>query len=93
MVTVHNLNGTSDNLPPSSSSSWREWWEGKKGRKFSKCSRYGCNRQALVGAHVQKASPEASDKWYIVPLCQQCNRRPSEERFNVEDNDLQSVTD
>lgn len=92
MVTVHNLNGTSDNLPPAGFSSWRAWWEGKKGRKFSKCSRYGCNRQAEVGAHVQKASPAATKEWYIVPLCQQCNGLSPKERFDVKDNDLQRIT-
>ena len=29
-IEVKNLNGTTDNTPPSQYSSWQEWWENKK---------------------------------------------------------------
>jgi len=89
MVLVHNLNGTSDNLPPKGYSSWKEWWEEKKGRKFSTCSRSGCATSAEVGAHVQKVY--GGNAWYIVPLCRSCNGKSSTEKFEVRENDLQPV--
>jgi hypothetical protein len=90
MIKVKNLNGTSDNTPPKGYTSWRSWWEAKKGRKFDTCSCSGCKSSATVGAHVQKAS--STDKsWYIVPLCSSCNKKPKSEEFEVREYDLVAV--
>ena len=53
-VEVKNLNGTTDNSPPSQYSSWKEWWEKQKNREFLFCSCTGCFNFAEVGAHVKK---------------------------------------
>lgn len=90
MVKVKNLNGTSDNNPPSPYLTWKEWWEDKKGRKVGICSCEGCLNRAEVGAHVQKAN--VSDrKWYIVPLCTRCNVSKKNVEFSVNENDLEPV--
>lgn len=89
MALVKNLNGTSDNNPPAGYVSWREWWEVKKGRKFSTCSRSDCSKSAEVGAHVQKVGP--SNKWYIVPLCKGCNNEKKDLVFEVRDEDLEPI--
>jgi hypothetical protein len=89
MTKVKNLNGTSDNKAPSGYTSWRNWWETKKNRKFSTCSCVDCIKNAEVGAHVQKVGP--SDKWYIVPLCNSCNVGKKNLVFEVRDNDLEPV--
>ena len=92
MIVVHNLKGTSDNNVPNGYSSWRNWWECQKGRRFSDCSCEGCFEQATVGAHVQKDSI-LDRKWYIVPLCNSCNVSKTGISFNVRENDLQPVND
>jgi len=89
MTKVKNLNGTSTNTPPPGYSSWKAWWEAKKGRKFSSCSCGGCTYSAAVGAHVQKVY--GGNEWYIVPLCRTCNNQSSSVIFEVRDADLQAV--
>lgn len=90
MIKVKNINGTSDNKPPKGYSSWEEWWEEKKGRKFDTCSCHDCTNNAEVGAHVQKSS-FYSNKWYIVPLCKACNNKAKDEVFEVREYDLEEV--
>lgn len=90
MIKVKNLNGTSGNVPPKGYSSWKSWWESQKGRKFDSCSCSKCKNPAIVGAHVQKVS--LSDrKWYIVPLCATCNKKPKGKEFEVRECDLVAV--
>ncbi|MBR6982012.1 MAG: hypothetical protein IKH75_00535 [Ruminococcus sp.] len=90
MVKVKNLNGTSNRVPSDGSSSWQEWWEKKKKRKFGECSRINCSVKAEVGAHVQKALIN-DRRWYIVPLCRACNSSKSENGFYVDEKDLEPV--
>ena len=90
MIKVKNLNGTSDNAPPAGYSSWKQWWEEKKGRKFGTCSCGDCNSSAEVGAHVQKAY-STDLKWYIVPLRTGCNVGKKNVIFEVRENDLEPV--
>ena len=90
MAQVKNLNGTSDNHPPIGYSSWKEWWEKKKGRSFNYCSCKECTNKAIVGAHVQKAY-DTDRKWYIVPLCTECNVSKKNMVFEVSDFDLEPV--
>ncbi len=85
MTEVKNIKGTVDNYPKNGYYTWKEFWEDKKGRKFSTCS--CCNGRAEVGAHVIKVS--YSNRWYIVPLCRSCNQK--ETSFMVRDADLEPV--
>ena len=87
MILVKNLKGTSDNLP-NGYSSWRDFWESKKGYWPSKCAAYGCYGKPEVGAHVIKVY--GNDKsWYIVPLCYSCNN--SDNTFYVDESMLVPV--
>ncbi|CAA7603141.1 Hypothetical protein DEACI_3964 [Acididesulfobacillus acetoxydans] len=90
MVKVKNLNGTGDNTPPGGYSSWKEWWESKKRRRFGICSCDDCSSRAEVGAHVQKVS-STDRSWYIVPLCVACNKKPKAEVFEVRGSDLEAA--
>lgn len=90
MPKVKNLNGTGDRLPVGYSS-WLDFWERKTGKKAGKCGCRGCTKKATDGAHIQKA--DSDDRhWYIVPLCHECNMKPSSEEFYV-DETLVSVRD
>lgn len=90
MTEVHNLNNTSDRMPPNGYATWKDWWEAKKGRKFGTCSCLGCTSFAEVGAHVQKRN-STDRKWYIIPLCRKCNTKSSSESFYVRDCDLEPI--
>lgn len=87
-IKVKNLNGTTDNKPPKGS--WKIWWEEQTHNKFSRCSCKTCDNNAEVGAHVQKAE-SADRKWYIVPLCIECNVTKKNELFEVEKDKLVPV--
>ncbi len=86
MALVKNIKGSSDNVAPSGYSSWKEFWEVKKGRKFSYCACLTCSNQAVYGGHVKKVY--GSNEWYIVPLCEKCNNYANEDPFEVNDSDL-----
>lgn len=90
MVEVHNLNNTADRQPPKGYDTWRQWWEAKKKHKFGTCSCYDCANSAIVGAHVQKHS-SSDRKWYIVPLCRECNGKKGEVIFRVREKDLEAI--
>lgn len=91
MTKVKNLNGTDGNTPGSKGyATWKEFWEGETGKKFSTCSCSGCNASAKVGAHVQKYNV-ADNKWYIVPLCISCNVSKKDQVFEVRDSDLVAI--
>lgn len=79
MEKVKNLNGTSDNAC-TVCGSWLKHWEKKSGKKKDECG--ACTNKATVGAHVQKADGK-DNAWYIVPLCDACNKKSSDETFNV----------
>lgn len=83
MVKVKNLNGTGNRLPVGYSS-WLDFWEKKTGKKASECGRSGCAKKATDGAHVQKADSD-DRRWYIVPLCHECNMKPSSEEFYIDE--------
>ena len=90
-MKVKNLNGTSKYKPIKKGySSWKEFWEDKKGKKFNYCSCIDCKSPAEVGGHVQKAY-STDQKWYIIPLCKSCNKRKKEDIFEVRAIDLEEV--
>ena len=89
MAIVRNINGSSDNRPPRGYSSWKEYWEDKKKRKFSYCSCVSCVEKAAVGGHVKKVN--GTNSWYIVPICISHNNLPSTYSYEVKDDDLLPV--
>ena len=72
-MIVKNINGTSGHI--CGCVSWLEHW-----KKFSKqslltsCPTKGCSNEIEVGAHVQE-NRALDQKWYIVPLCKECNAK------------------
>lgn len=89
MALVKNIKGSSDNNPPSGYSSWREYWEVNKKRKFSFCSCTTCSKDAEVGGHVKKVY--GSNEWYIVPICTRHNNFSYTDSYEVKDEDLLRV--
>ena len=89
MAIVKNLNGTADNRPPEGYSSWKEYWEANKNRKFSLCSCLSCCKPATVGGHVKKVY--GSGEWYIVPICYEHNNLSDYQPYEVADFDMLRV--
>lgn len=90
IVKVKNLNGTSK-YKTKSGKAWLDEWEEIKKRPASYCWRDGCVKSTdLVGAHVKTLD---SGKWYIIPLCKECNAKSSEEIFEVTKEFLVPVSD
>ena len=89
MALVKNIQGSTDNIPPAGYSTWKEYWEANKKRKFSDCSNLSCSNLAKVGGHVKKVY--GSNEWYIVPLCYACNSSSNTSLFEVRDADLLRV--
>ena len=77
MTKVKNVVGSSRFPAPSGYSSWLDYWEKKTGTKKSICGVSGCSKKELVGAHVQKVN-STDQKWYITPICGDCNKRTDE---------------
>lgn len=89
MAFVKNMRDTSDLDPNGACSSWQEFWEVHMHRKFSKCSRVGCQNPAEVGAHVKDAYRVGVK--YITPLCKACNNYTNTDVFEVADSDLLQI--
>lgn len=90
MVEVKNINGTSKDRysNPKGCSSWITYWENKSLLPFPTCCQCEeCYNHAKVGAHVRKTNRD--NKWYIVPLCYECNKNT--EPFNVDEDYLVEV--
>ena len=77
MTKVKNVSGSSRFPVPAGYSSWLDYWEQKTGTKKSVCGVVGCSNNNLVGAHVQKVG-SSDQKWYITPICADCNKRTDE---------------
>lgn len=81
-MKVKNLNGTSDNTCDKCGT-WLNHWENLSGEVAILCSCKDCDGFAEVGAHVQKNTSDCS--WYIVPLCKECNKKPSTDVFELKE--------
>ena len=90
-VKVHNLNGTADCVPKDGADSWLAWWKKKSGKIGLICANTCCSDFAKLGGHVQKDGETTTNRWYIVPLCDACNKRTSS--FSVPESDLVEVND
>jgi len=64
-MKVKNINIISDNT--CKCGIWLELWEKVRGRKALFCSEKNCVKSELIGAYVQKETPDTN--WYIIPLC------------------------
>ena len=51
---------------------WIKYWEDATGQKAGICHNIACFSMATDGAHVQ-LSNSTDRRWWIVPLCHQCN--------------------
>ena len=89
MALVKNINGSSDNNPPRGYNSWKEYWEDKKNRFFSKCSCVTCSEKAVFGGHVKMV--HGTNKWFIVPICARHNNVANTIAYEVKDDDLLAV--
>ena len=79
---VANVVGSSkDRVPPSPSTSWKNFWEvsvaSKSRRKWPHtCQFYGCGNDATMGAHVYIATITTNKFFFILPSCGRCNADP-----------------
>jgi hypothetical protein len=63
-------------------------WKNYKGDPV-KCSNVNCNvKTGLVGGHVKKCHGNAYGMWYIIPICNSCNRIATDECYEIESADL-----
>jgi len=77
---INNVVGSSRFVKPKGYSSWLDYWVTQTRQAVFFCPACYQSRDALVGAHVQKAY-SGDNRWYIVPLCPSCNKRT--DTFNV----------
>lgn len=72
-MRVNNINGTSGLI--CTCGSWLDHWKNFSGQSLpSYCPESRCTNKPEVGAHVQKDSAY-DKKWYIIPLCKDCNAK------------------
>ena len=69
-MRVKNLNGTTEKP---SSGSWLAHWERASGQNAFMCFVTGCIKRPSAGGRVQRDSP-TDKRWYVVPLCDDCNK-------------------
>ena len=91
LITVKNLNGTSQTAKCSEGAFWIDHWKNYMHYSRALCSRKGCMHPAEVGGHVKIDQSEEKAE-YIVPLCKECNNRSSEEPYQVNENLLVPVS-
>ena len=75
MITIKNINGTTDNI--CKCGSWLKHWKKFSGQKILFCIESSCTGYNLVGAHVQKAN-STDHTWYIIPLCKEHSKSKGE---------------
>ncbi len=90
LISVRNKEGTGDNDPPSTYSSWIEFWEKGKKMEAEDYGEFFCKNKAEVGGHVIKSG--GGGKEYIIPICKSHNGFSSETDYVVWDTDLVPVT-
>lgn len=79
LVGWKNKKGTSDRS--CNCGTWKQHWINYSGESWpNKCSIYGCDNKATLGAHIFNSSYGERDE-YIVPACCSCNQ--SYEEFSL----------
>lgn len=89
-LTVKNIIGTSDH-ECIRCGSWKRHYIRKGYEWPQQCVTVGCQNDATVGAHIKFVTSVKRDnntntivnaykdnKWYIIPICQSCNKRDKE---------------
>lgn len=82
-VYVKNLHNNNSKVPKGYDNAWINYWlaNNKNYTRVPICPRCG-KRLSTDGAHVKKASAE-DGKWYIIPLCNDCNEKKDDNKFLV----------
>jgi hypothetical protein len=75
-MRVRNLNGATQK--ECTGGSWLALWETFSGQTAYGCFAIGCKNRRSVGGQVQKDST-ADKGWYIVPLCEECNKKTGQD--------------
>ena len=81
-ASVKNLNRATDFIVSNEFCSLKEYWEAKTNGKFEKCSNFICSNLAEVGGYVTLHDEENTHE-YVVPVCQKCNQKPSDECYFI----------
>ena len=88
-MVVKNLHNTGGRPAPTGYGSWLEWWMDQKGvTNTPDCANHACGKRATLGGHVKKGSSD-DNAWYIVPLCDGCNKL--EDPFTVSAADMAAI--
>lgn len=81
MTIVKNIKGFFSEKP-NKYNSWLELWNKKRGFVAEVCMCSDCdNGDADTIAHVQEQRGNIQDKWFITPICYECNQ--NKEIFDV----------
>lgn len=97
MVKVKNIHGTSKERYaksyPQNYKSWLDYWNDKCIYNSLVTNCQCCGGKKEVGGHVIKEKCENDKKWYIIPLCRQCNSPSNENYFFVDEDFLVPVSE
>ena len=75
-MRVKNLNGLASS--DCSGADCLLHWEKLSGQSASMCFAEGCMKRPSAGGHVQKVDA-ADTRWYVIPLCEECNKKMGQE--------------
>lgn len=79
MITVKNINGTSQSSEKCNCGSWlNHWMIIGRYKKPDYCAIVGCVNPPTEGAHVQKTGTN-DQSWYIIPVCHHHNMQKNQE--------------
>ena len=88
-MVVKTLHNTGGRPAPKGYNSWLKWWMDQKGvTNTPDCANHACGKRAILGGHVKKDSSD-DNAWYIVPLCDGCNKL--EDPFTVSAADMAAI--
>lgn len=101
MSKVRNVIGNATRaVLPNGYQSFIDVWKEKSGQRIpDNCPvcgnrfRYDNDRLQPVGAHVQKVHANATNKWYLTPICKSCNSSQGNAgEFDVDDRYLVEIS-
>ena len=70
---VANVNGSS-----AQSGNWKKYWCEHTGKSWpSKCCIHSCGNKPTVGGHVYINGEKGNQFYFILPICQSCNKDPN----------------
>ena len=77
---------------PNGYKSWLAYWVKNYGGAASVCTNKTCDKNATAGGHVMPKDGKRSSKWFIVPLCDDCNSPQNRHEFRVEQRHLVGIS-